>query len=254
MHGITFERRPRGVRIWDECILPAEPYVLPVDDIDRLKSPLLKSGFKEERDALDNLSQQLKSAAKGETFQMPAVRLPDPDKYTYLFDERDKAIVDALVHMSDARVRITQNDYHGAAAIHYRDILPPDLEPILVCDASGQLRLTYKLWKSHRGNLIELYSPGKTYRNLRIRWWNRGAGKAQHRNPATVKELASGVASAILDYPHDEPVLSITRLTSEALSGHAKGNRNTGSASRVVAGNHCSRAPLPHLGTTSCRQ
>jgi hypothetical protein len=212
MHGLTYDRMPRQVRIWDECILPAEPYVLPVDDIDRLKSPLLKSGFKEARDAIDSLSSSIKNVTSGNTFQMPPIELPCPDKYNYLHDERDKSIVDSLVHMSEARVRITQNDYHGTAAIHYKDILPPDLEPILVCDASGQLRLTYKLWKAHRGNLVELYSPGKTYRNLHIRWWNRGAGKAQHRNPAHVSELASGVASAIFEYPPDESVLSITRL------------------------------------------
>jgi hypothetical protein len=68
MYGLTYEWRPRSVRIWDECILPAEPYVLPVDDIDRLKSPLLKSGFKDERDALDGLSQQLRNTASGSTF------------------------------------------------------------------------------------------------------------------------------------------------------------------------------------------
>jgi hypothetical protein len=159
---------------------------------------------------------------------MPSLALPDPDKYNYLLDERDKGIVDALVHMPEAKVRIT-HDYHGPAAIHYREILPPDLEPILVCDASGQLRLTYKLWKLHRGNLVELYLPGKTYGNLRIRWWNRGAGKKLHRVPAAVKELASGASP-------------------KAVSEHAKGNRNAGAATRGVRNENPSAASLQNVG------
>jgi hypothetical protein len=222
MYGFTFRNRPRQIRIWDEAILPAKGRVLSADDIDRLKSPLLRAGYKEQRDALEVLTSEMKARTHGDSIEVPAIQLPDPKAYAGLYDERDFWVVDALVRMAEGRANIRQDSYAGTVALYYEEILPDGFAPLLILDASGSLRLTYTMWKAGRGNLEFLKSPGKTYRNLKIRHWDHGAGKTAHRRTKSRRELAEGVAEAVAEATPDEPILIIVRLSEKPSADMAK--------------------------------
>jgi len=82
-------------------------------------------------------------------------------------------------------------------------------------DAGGELAMTYHAWGDGRGNLRQLPSVTKTYRNLTTHYWDHRAGKSAHRDNDLLNELAIGVASAINQIRREnarERVLVIHRL------------------------------------------
>src|SRR4029078_8027441 len=82
--------------------------------------------------------------------------------------------------------------------IQYADILPDDLAPMLILDASGGIRTTYKLWYTHRKGIRVLDSPQKSYQGFTIHHWDRGAGKSVYDpNRGEPEKLAEGIALAI---------------------------------------------------------
>lgn len=94
------------------------------------------------------------------------------------------------------------------------DDLPKDLTPMLILDASGELRKTYAFWEKYRKDLGEslkfLRSPTKTYRGLTIHHWNKGAGKSANNDWKKAPEIAEGVVKAInTEIPVGEEVLVI---------------------------------------------
>jgi hypothetical protein len=116
-----------------------------------------------------------------------------------------------LLWMSGQEVRLHRDSHAGATTISYRETLPKEFAPLLVLDASGSLRLTYKLWEEGRGNLIRLSSPGKSYDNLTIHHWDHAAGKSAHQDEAKVETLAEGISKTIAEMPPEEEVLIILR-------------------------------------------
>src|SRR5262249_1246634 len=119
-----------------------------------------------------------------------------------------------LISLGGHVVRVHKDFDNGVArtAISYRDILPMNFAPLLILDASGSLRVTYKAWAKGRGGLVQLPSLGKTYRNLTIYHWDHPAGKAAYRSNKKQDEFARAVVSAVRSIPPDEPVLIILRL------------------------------------------
>jgi hypothetical protein len=92
-----------------------------------------------------------------------------------------------VLWMSGHDVRLYKDDFSGVTTITYRESLPREFAPLLVLDASGSLRLTYELWEKGRGNLVALFSPGKTYTNLTIHHWlERRSGYCQKQTLAVV--------------------------------------------------------------------
>ena len=85
--------------------------------------------------------------------------------------------------------------FRTVSAIHFKDTLPPDFAPVLVCDASGAL-------PSHTnfGETIAAICKNSTRRPSLTAICafaiGTGAGKAQHRKPKAIAELARGVAIA----------------------------------------------------------
>lgn len=63
----------------------------------------------------------------------------------------------------------------------------------------ARLRHTYKLWEQGRGNLVRLPSSDKTFRNLTVHLWRRGAGKGAYRSRKHQAELAQAVAEAVAE-------------------------------------------------------
>lgn len=212
------EKVPRRVRIWDEAILPAKTEVLSRDNIlkfiDRLITHDLPRHAEQYFDWLQN------------DFGDDIAVAPDPfDLHWITFEEAqtiaasglfvDDETGATLARLSGKKVRVFHDDISGsgqASAIGYTDVLPDNFAPLLVLDASGQLRVTYKAWAEGRGDLVQLPSAGKSYRNLRIHHWDRAAGLAVHRDNAEVEELAKGVLCAFQEVPAREMLLIVHRL------------------------------------------
>src|SRR4029079_4026997 len=84
-------------------------------------------------------------------------------------DESDFAETSAILTWLGGRyVRIYRRQNQAPTMISYREVLPSEFAPLLVLDANGEQRTTYRLWEEERGNLQFLPSPTKTYGNLTI--------------------------------------------------------------------------------------
>ncbi|MEI9403546.1 hypothetical protein [Mesorhizobium argentiipisi] len=211
MRGFYFQGHPRSVRVWDEAIFPACQIVLSSDDIDRLKSPLAKAGYKQQRDALEAFVAKMKGSSVGDEIAIPDFNLPNPNDDAAPYDDKDMWIVDQLTRMSEATAHLRHDASAGAVALHYEEILPNDFPPLLVLDASGSLRLSYNMWNQGRHNLTMLPSPGKTYSNLTIRHWRHAAGKTAYVRNETRSRLAAGVAEAVAEADPAAPILIVVR-------------------------------------------
>ncbi|WP_271893848.1 hypothetical protein [Candidatus Phyllobacterium onerii] len=211
MPNFKFQRQPRAVRVWDEAIIPALPHVVTAYDIDHLKKPLLRKGFKEQADALDALVTEMKTLGDG-IIDVPCLQLPNPEKYPDLYGSDDAIkTVESLVHMEDGRANLRHDVYSGATVLHYEEILPPHFEPLLVLDASADIRVVYDAWEIGRKNLVRLPAAKKTYKNLTIYHWDHGAGKTFHNVNSKRLTLADGIADLIAYADPDEPILLIIR-------------------------------------------
>ena len=127
-------------------------------------------------------------------------------------DKADKDAVQTLYKLGGKVAKVTRDKSHNIL-IQYADILPDDLAPMLILDASGGLRTTYKLWYTHRKGIRFLESPQKSYAGFTIHHWNRGAGKSAYDlRRGDPEKLAEGIALAInSEVPQDKKCLVIYR-------------------------------------------
>ena len=62
--------------------------------------------------------------------------------------------------------------------LDYRDTIPSDLAPMVILDASGRCRHTYRLMEEEwRENLVRLKEVCKDYSNLEINVWPCGGAR-----------------------------------------------------------------------------
>ncbi len=94
------------------------------------------------------------------------------------------------------------HDPGGNTALGYRGHLPADFFPVLILDASGRVRTTYRFWERDRGGLVMLPSATKRYDNLTIHVWNKAGGKSAFRSNAG--DLVEGIAATINSKPGEE--------------------------------------------------
>ena len=205
-----FKGAPRRVRIWDEAILPAEPLTFTVKQFEEAAALLLKLGQNSASALLEDwVARKIPLFPSGTVIEMPLLTLELG--WGNLNGVEKDADLSNLVWMSGQDVRLHKDDFFGVTTISYRESLPREFAPLLVLDASGSLRLTYDLWEKGRGNLVELFSPGKTYNNLIIHYWDHAAGKSAHQDADKVQVLADGIANAVGSFSDNEDVLIIIR-------------------------------------------
>ena len=95
-----------------------------------------------------------------------------------------------------------KRDVIGNTLLDYRNHLPEDFYPVVIFDASGRVRQTYRNWQKDRGNLVILATANKRYDNLNIHVWDRGGGKSAFRNQSS--DLIEGIAATINTKPEEE--------------------------------------------------
>src|SRR5262249_5930391 len=118
------------------------------------------------------------------------------------FDIDDKRLKDdqrmavsAFWWLSGRTVTIRQDGVYGRAVIDYRDTLPEDLAPMVILDASGRVRTTYRDLEQERGTLVRLKSAPKSYDKLTIHTWQVGGGKRAFQKNGG--KLMDGIARTI---------------------------------------------------------
>lgn len=202
-----FEGHPRQVRIWDEALLPGRTITVGRDDILSLIKPL-RPVLPKVADLLDTLSQDLLEKADG-----TAVALPD-------FESTLGVDLDALlgaldgcppdVHasatglwlLSGKKATLRTDGAFGTTALSYENHLPNDFMPVLITDASGRVRTSYRQWREQRKTLTLLHGANKRYENLRVGLWERGGGKSSFSKSRY--ELAEGIAKLINSKPDED--------------------------------------------------
>ncbi|MBB3608198.1 PriCT-2 domain-containing protein [Rhizobium sp. BK602] len=201
---LFYKSRPRTVRVWDETIVPSRALTLEKYGVSSLLRTLAKNGYGELAHELDCWTGAIGGLETGETVNVPVVNevLTSLQDFREMFnDTDDKDNAEALWKLSGRRARIRRDNLYGATTLDYDDTLPKDLTPMLILDASGELRKTYAFWEKYRkdlgGSLKFLRSPPKTYHGLTIHHWNKGAGKAASNDWKRAGEIAEGVVKAI---------------------------------------------------------
>jgi hypothetical protein len=79
--------------------------------------------------------------------------------------------------------------------LDYRETLPPDLAPMVILDASGRVRETYRDIEAGRGTLVRLRTARKDYSPLTVHVWRTGGGKTAFTKSGAT--LAAGIAKTI---------------------------------------------------------
>jgi hypothetical protein len=202
-----FHGRPRNVRIWDEAILPGQTLTLNRDDIGHLFAPL-RSRHPKLAEAIETLFVDLKDVTDGGTIFIPnfeedhKVSLNDVLRLFSDVDQSHQRAAMSLWMLSGKDVSVRRDGVMGNTILDYKDTLPEDFAPVVILDASGRVRTTYRHWEDRRGNLVSLRKANKRYNNLTIHVWNQGGGKTAFRSDGD--KLINAIASTINTKPNEE--------------------------------------------------
>jgi hypothetical protein len=101
---------------------------------------------------------------------------------------------DNLQLMVGSEMIAQADERYGMVLVGTMPTLPDDMAPLIVVDASGRVRETYKLWEQHRGNLERLPSASNSFQELGVHLWKRSSGKDALRDPTTRDEFATAIA------------------------------------------------------------
>ncbi|WP_027155325.1 hypothetical protein [Mesorhizobium sp. WSM2561] len=217
MDAFHFRGQPRQVRVWDEAILPSLTL-----KADQFLLAGLSSGLR--RLSSDLAYEILNFAHSLKDHVGERITMPDIEKHTAgmelvdfkgLFQtEEQRATAQALYSLSGHVVNV-RRDGNNNITLGYNELLPPDLAPMLVLDASGDLRQTYDFWERYRQTLVRLPSPKKSYKGLTIHHDNTAAGKhlfssRKGKDNKQAQRVADDVAKIIAEIPSGERVLVIT--------------------------------------------
>ncbi|WP_010139282.1 hypothetical protein [Oceanicola sp. S124] len=187
-----YQGLPREVRVWDEAMEPGQVFMLSSDDIGGLLR-FLRRVSADLADTMDGLMDRLRKADIGSLFQFPKLDHEVLQRAVALLgNDWQAAHVEALAELSGQQVRVCSGWGSQRVAVLARTLLPEDLAPVLVLDASARVRETYKLWAETRGGLTFLPSATKDYSPLTIHVARKGAGKSSwgQNGPALAKTVA----------------------------------------------------------------
>ncbi|WP_158547716.1 hypothetical protein [Rhodosalinus sediminis] len=208
-----YQGAPRPVRIWDESFMPGEEFSMSSDDLASLLVPA-RDRSEALATAVDDLRDVLRDATVNKRLHVSAMSgLSAQEAQAALYgisvdtnqaenvqtaarNLRDIAEMSPLVH-HDSR-----ND-GVKIMLDYRDTIPSDLAPMVILDASGRCRHTYKLMEAKRGNLICHDAVTKDYSNLEIGVWAIGGGRSSFAQDSE-SERHRGIAQTISKRPDEE--------------------------------------------------
>jgi hypothetical protein len=223
--AFKYQGRPRTLRLWDESILPSAGVVLRRDDLLGLISPLRPS-HPEFVERLEELGSLMGASAAGDLLSIPlGLELPSNLRQSAgaaMMDVRLRAVFDNLQLMVGSEMIAQADERYGVALVGTTPTLPEDIAPIIVVDASGRVRETYKLWEKHRGNLERLPGAGNSFHQLRVHLWKRSSGKDRLRDPAIREEFATAIVELFERDPDGEWLIVTYKDAVEDLKASVK--------------------------------
>ena len=215
-----FHDRPRSLRLWDEEILPAAGVVLRRDDLLTLTSPL-RPQFPEFVDELEVLAKAMMTYPEGTTVPIPlSLNLTSGATYrasSSITGNGPAETFEKLQLMVASEMLLQHDERYGRVLVGSSPTLPDDIKPLIVVDASGRVRTTYKLWEEHRGDLVRLDSAGVSFHDLNIHLWKRSAGKTELADAAARSEIADALAEAFQRDPEGDWLIVTYKDTIEDL-------------------------------------
>jgi hypothetical protein len=142
-----YKGQPRTVRVWDEALLPGRPLTLGRYKLMALFDPL-SYRFRPLVKDLEALSDRLRTIPDGEIIfiedlaEKHDVGIAEAHEVTRALN--DPASVDALWSLFGKAVTVRKDNASGGEVVldYTDDILPPDIKPLLVLDASARVRKT----------------------------------------------------------------------------------------------------------------
>ncbi len=220
--GFYFNGRVRSVRIWDEAYLPGEGISISGHNILELSPISSRFGESALGDALMAFSDQLRSANTYDLVRLPnfetLIKAPISNFCKRVKSHQSKLedTLKDLLELSGQRVSVILDggDNRGLSIVSFRETLPADLVPLLVTDASGRVRHTYKLIEENRKNIVRLKDRNKLYTNVNIPVWSRGGGKSSWLTNSSV--LTKGIVRMINEEPHEKWLIIYHKADDEA--------------------------------------
>ncbi len=212
LDAFHYRGEPRQVRVHDEAFLPGVAITLKEDALHAIMGAA-RALSRDFRQALSDLVRAIEDAPHDALLSIPdwstysgvsayslLRRLAEEDARKGAWKGRDDSVradlqtaIRSLFFLSGKPARVHKSNM-GRTAIQFRDTVPDDMTPLLVLDASGRVRQTYRDMVKHRG-MIELPRAVKDYTPLSIHWWKRGGGKASMRTGGP--DIARAIVKAI---------------------------------------------------------
>ncbi|EKN00801.1 hypothetical protein MXAZACID_03454 [Acidocella sp. MX-AZ02] len=201
--------RPRMVRVWDEAWLPGEPITVGRRAALGLADPLQRR-FPKLADEVENIASRLNGAARGTLVDLPDFEALGGEPALSILEgaglEKRQSGYDLLaklLRLSGQTVRIGHDGQLGEALVSYADSGTAEMAPLLVLDASGRVRQTYRYAEQVRQCLERLPGAEKDYKPLRVGVWSRSGRKDLFHNAQTRQPLLEGIAETIRSKPDE---------------------------------------------------
>jgi hypothetical protein len=203
--------KPRQVKIWDESMMPAEELTLDPFRLGAMPEFLcnLSLPLAEKIQAVTEEVRRLKPGSTYAFFDPSEFVEYDKAKAVLanLKENRFRETGETIWKLAGKTVRVRYELKSGNTLLDYRNHLPDDFFPVLILDASGRVRETYKLWEEHRKGLVMLRAAAKNYSNLTVHVWSKGGGKKTWRENSA--SLIEGIIRTINKKP-DQKWLIVT--------------------------------------------
>ena len=204
-----FRGRPRSLRIWDESLLPAQPVTLRLDSIKSLAEPLRPIAA-DLAERIDSLSTAIGDKAAGDLITVPQeLALCQTERLRAALSPGQWENLGRLACLAGHQALLQNCNRYGPQLVAASRRLPADFAPVIVLDASGRVRHTYRVWEHHGDDLIRLPEAANDYANLAVHHWNRAANKEVLADPAARQSVLQTIADVINASPSDEEWLII---------------------------------------------
>lgn len=209
---LYFQDQPRTLRVWDEAWSPSESITV---NAFKAMSVLhyINAANPDVAKELTTRLNQIVNSEDGDrfTFSHFAEKLGmERQEFVSLAPgdcEADRDVLSFLYTISGRSVSVKHDGVRGNTALTFRDIMPTNIAPLVVLDASGRVRVFYEdLVK--RDVMRRLKSAPKDYGPLKLHVWNRGGGKRSFKDPTTRAQIVEGIAKTVAKKP-GEPWLIV---------------------------------------------
>lgn len=198
-----YQGKPRGLRIWEERFAAAEGATFELDELYALPSAL-KALPKTDRQLLWRLIHDCAKPVAGLPLGIPLALIEVADralKADLKITDGPKRTLAALAILAGSTAYMKGGDDGGWHFIGIGRTLPPDIGPLFVLDASARLTSRYKALPAHGFKVVELQPATLNYERLKVRWWDKAAGKTALRNKDDRTTLFKGIADAANSKP-----------------------------------------------------